>query len=246
MVLRAWIGLLICLAGPLWADDKQVVLHAPAALVETGLMKHILPRFTLKTQIRVRLAETPDAADLRLGAEGRALFQGGGQVWHLEIVRRDHKGTTRFADWLTSEVGQRTIASYAPDGAPLFGPPEAQAEEVVAVTIDGDATLGHEVSRAKCTRCHAVDDATRGWGIGSTPSFAVLRALPDWEERFTAFFALAPHPAFTQIEDLTPPFPIDRPSPIAPIELSLDEVEALLAYVAAMAPANLGKPLEHQ
>jgi hypothetical protein len=116
----------------------------------------------------------------------------------------------------------------------------------VVLAMEGDAELGHAVSRAKCTRCHAVDEATRGWGIGSTPSFGILRALPDWEERFTAFYALKPHAAFTQITDLTEPFPVSRPSPIAPIALTLDEFDALIAYVAAMQAADLGAPLKHQ
>ena len=34
------------------------------------------------------------------------------------------------------------------------------------------------------------------------------------EDRFDAFYTLAPHPAFTQIDGVTDPFPIDRPSPI--------------------------------
>ena len=246
MVLRALIGFLLCLAAPVWANDKQVLLHAPTALVETGLMKHILPRFSLKTQVRVSLSDDPNAADLRFGEAGTALFQGQGTTWRVEVMRPDHAGTKRFVDWLKSDIGQRTIAAYAPDGEALFGPPAAEARKVVEIAVDGDAEQGHKVSRSKCTRCHAVDDATKGWGIGSTPSFAVLRALPDWEERFTAFYALNPHPSFTQVIEVTEPFPIDRPSPIAPIELTLEELEALMAYVTAMAPANLGKPLEHQ
>jgi hypothetical protein len=82
--------------------------------------------------------------------------------------------------------------------------------------------------------------------IGSTPSFAVLRALPDWGARFQGFFALNPHPAFTQVADVTDPFPIDRPPPIIPVEITLDDLEAILAFVAAMEPADLGAPLLHQ
>ncbi len=228
------------------ADDRPVRLAAPQALVETGLLKHALPRFTLKTQVRVELVAVDSGADMVLGDAGRALFQGPNQLWRLDVLTPDHPGTKRLADWLLSEVGQRTIASYAPDGAPLFGPPGAVEEVVVEVTADENAELGHEVSLNKCTRCHAVDAATSGWGIGSTPSFGVLRALPDWEERFAAFYVLNPHPAFTQIEDVTPPFPIDRPSPIAPMELTLEELQAVLAYVAAMPAADLGQPLAHQ
>lgn len=83
-------------------------------------------------------------------------------------------------------------------------------------------------------------------GIGSAPSFAVMRSFADWDSRFSAFFALKPHPAFTQVEGVTDPFPPELPPAIAPIELTLEELEAIVAYVAALPPADLGKPLEHQ
>lgn len=228
------------------ADDRLVRLYAPEALVETGLLKFILPRFSLKTQVRVELVAAPSQADMVLGDTGRALFHGAGQTWHMDLRRPDHKGTKRLADWLTSEVGERTVTGYAPDGDALFGPPKQVVQEVAVVEMDGDAELGLEVSRSKCIRCHRVDDENRMSGIGSTPSFAVLRTLPDWQERFSAFYALNPHPSFTVVEDVTPPFPEDRPPPIHPVTMTLDEVEAVLAYVAAMEAADLGAPLIHQ
>ena len=245
-MLRALMVILMCLPGALWADDRLVRLHAPDALVESGLLKHILPRFSLKTQVRVEQVATPADADIAFGDRGRPVFTGLGLTWRMDVLSHDHAGTERFSGWLLSDVGQRTVASYAPDGSAPFGPPVAEEQVAVELTFDGDAEAGHRVSREKCTLCHAVDDATRGWGIGSTPSFSVLRALPDWEARFTAFYVLNPHPAFTQITDVTQPFPINRPSPIVPIEMNLDELEALLAYVAGMTAADLGKPLEHQ
>ncbi len=246
MMWRVLMIVLLSLPVSVRADDKLVRLHAPDALIESGLLKHILPRFSLKTQVRIEQVATPDSADLALGSDGRAIFAGLGQTWHMEIRSGDHPGTERLADWLLSDIGQRTITSFAPRGEAPFGPSGAVQQETVEISIDGDAEAGHRVSVEKCTRCHAVDAATTGWGIGSTPSFSVLRALPDWEARFAAFYVLNPHPAFTQITDLTPPFPINRPSPISPIELDLDELEALMAYVAAMTAADLGKPLEHQ
>lgn len=246
MIRRALIIILLCLPEIIWADDRLVRLHAPQALDDSGVLKFILPRFTLKTQVRIERVEDPDSADLTLGDTGRAIFSGLGQTWQMDVRSPDHEGTARLADWLLSDIGQRTVASFAPDGEALFGPPGAVVQETVEVSIDGDAEIGHRVSREKCTRCHAVDAATKGWGIGSTPSFSVLRALPDWEERFSTFYVLNPHPAFTQITDLTAPFPINRPSPIAPIELDFDELEALMAYVAAMDAADLGRPLQHQ
>lgn len=246
MIWRALMIVFLCLPGIVLAEDRLVRLYAPAALIDSGVLKHILPRFSLKTQVRIDQVDTPDVADLALGEAGRPIFAGLGQTWSMDIRSPEHLGTKRLADWLLSDIGQRTVASYAPDGDAPFGPPEAVERETVEVSLDGDAEAGHRVSREKCTRCHAVDAETKGWGIGSTPSFSVLRALPDWEDRFAAFYALNPHPAFTQITDLTPPFPINRPSPIAPIELNFDELDALMAYVANMAAADLGQPLEHQ
>ena len=227
------------------AQDRLVQLYAPPALVETGLLRHILPRFSLKTQVKVALLDDADGADMVLGEEGQALFQGAGQTWHMAVDRPDHPETKRLADWLTSQVGQRTIVSFAPEGTPLFGAPKETAPQVASLDLAVDPALGQAVSRRECGRCHVVDVAGRG-GIGSTPSFAVLRSLPDWEERFAGFYVLNPHPAFTLIDGVTPGFPVDRPSPIVPVTLTLDEVDAVLAFVATMAAADLGAPLKHQ
>lgn len=227
------------------ANDRLVKLYAPDGLVDTGVLKFALPRFSLKTQVRVELVGDPAQADMVLGDTGQALFQGAGQTWHMHVQREGHSGTQRFSTWLTSDVGKRTILGFAPDGDPVFSAPTEVVQEVVAVDTGGDAVLGREVSRAKCQRCHRVDE-NRMTGIGSTPSFAVLRSLSDWEERFSAFYALNPHPSFTIVKDITPPFPADRPSPIVPVVMTLDEVEAVLAYVAVMNAAELGAPLIHQ
>jgi mono/diheme cytochrome c family protein len=247
MVYRLFFALCLWLA-PLAAsaEDRLVRLAAPPALVESGLFGHILPRFSLKTQIRVELVAHDAAADMALGDTGRPVFEGAEAIWHMQVRAPDHPGTKRFAGWLTSEIGQRTVAAYAPHGVALFGPPTVAQQQEVARVATAESLFGHQVSLAKCTRCHAVDEATKGGGIGSTPSFAVLRALPDWEGRFAAFYALRPHAAFTIITDVTPPFPDNLPSPIAPIELSPEEVEAVLAYVTVLQAADLGAPIAHQ
>ncbi len=238
--------MMACLPMLAAANDKQVALHAPEALVQSGLLKHILPRFSLKTQVRVTLV-TEDQADMVFGPEkGRALFEGVGAVWHMDLRSPDHPGTQRFAKWLTSDVGRNTIQGFAPEGTALFGPPPAREAKVAAVELDGDAVLGKTVSHVKCGRCHVTSEENRMNGIGSTPSFFVLRTFDDWDLRFSGFYALKPHGAFTQIEDVTDPFPEDRPSPIAPIDLTLDELEAVIAYVRSLAAADLGKPIEHQ
>ena len=76
-------------------------------------------------------------------------------------------------------------------------------------------------------------------GLGSTPSFAVLKTLNDWEVRFRGFYMLNPHPSFTQIPDVTDPFDESRPPPIVPLEITLEDLDAILAYVATIEPAEL-------
>jgi hypothetical protein len=74
----------------------------------------------------------------------------------------------------------------------------------------------------------------------------VLRALGDWEARFQSFYALKPHPAFTQITGVTAPFATHLPPAIVPIEVTPHEIEAILAYVGGLAPADLGAPIQVQ
>ncbi len=245
--MRVWLLILVLAVLPFKAaaQDRAVALYAPPALVDTGLLDYALPRFKLKTQVRVDLVDTPEAAQVVLGATGVPLFQGGGQVWAMQVTDQT-EWTDRFADWLGGEIGLTTVLSYAPEGAPLFTAAEVAEVQDRAPVMDGDPALGLTVARVKCTRCHRVEPGGGVMGIGSTPSFSLLRGLPDWEARFAGFYALNPHPAFTQIEEVTPPFDIARPSPIVPIELTLDEVDAVLAYVAAMQAADLGAPLAHQ
>lgn len=238
--------LLLCWPLSAVADDKLVRLHAPDQLIATGLMRHILPRFSLKTQVRVELVTTVGAAQVVLGQGGQALFQDATTVWYMTNAAPDHPGAARFASWLTGGIGTRTILSFAPDGTPLFTGVEPVARVVEVVSVDGDAEQGRIVSVSKCGRCHAADEAGRMNDIGSTPSFFLLRSLPDWQDRFSAFYALNPHPAFTQVKDVTPPFAIDLPPAIVPLEMTLDELEAILAYVANLKAAELGAPLKHQ
>ncbi|MBO9463740.1 hypothetical protein J7443_00735 [Tropicibacter sp. R15_0] len=245
--MRMVLLILIVLTLPLGAaaQDRLTRLYAPEALIETGLLRHILPRFSLKTQVKVEIVTDGTAADILLGADGRALFQDSNRTWHLKQLSKGHKPSERLAKWLRSDVGIRTITGYAPNGKALFQPPAESAEDPQEVALDGDVNLGLQTAKAKCGRCHAVDPSTRMTSIGSTPSFFILRTLGDWQERFANFYDLNPHPAFTQVADLTDPFPEDRPSPIVPVEMTLDEVAAILAYVSGLDGADLGKPLEH-
>ena len=227
--------------APVAAQDA-VAVEAPETIIDTGLMKHLMPRFSLKTGVRLNLVDQDGA--VVIGSDGTPVMEGLGAVW--SVTHDGSPRAQRFADWLSSEVGQRTIASFAPDGAALFGPPPEVTETAKALTFEGDPTLGLELSVLHCKRCHAVAPGEVYSTIASTPSFFVLRTLKDWPDRFAAFFALAPHPAFTQVADVTAPFPADRPPTISPIEMTLEDVEAVLAYVAGLDAADLGGALVHQ
>ncbi|WP_108813453.1 hypothetical protein [Loktanella sp. Alg231-35] len=237
--------LLVCLAfagSSAMAQDKSFTLQSPSALTDTGLLNHILPRFSLKTGIRITLSE--DEGIAAFGPDGDPVFRQGDTIWHFRNSENDN--TQAFYDWLTSDVGKRTVEGFTPDeGVPFSADVSVQVAAVV-VALTGDAVLGEDVSLSRCGRCHVVNDSNRMNAIGSTPSFALMRSFSDWEGRFQTFYLLRPHAAFTQVKDVTDPFPDNLPSPIAPIEVTLDEIDAIVAYVGTIAPADLGGPIQSQ
>ncbi len=232
----------ILMAGPVTAQDKAFSLTAPAALVDTGFLKHLLPRFSLKTSVRITLVD--DGGEAVFGDTGVAVFQGGEQLWHLD--GSDDPDIAAFEKWLLSDVGKRTIDAFAPGGVALFNSDVTEVAVVRQVELTGNAALGEKTSLTQCGRCHVVNASNRMNAIGSSPSFALMRTFPDWQERFETFFMLKPHPAFTQVTDITDPFPENLPSPIAPIEVTWEEIEAITAYVGSIAPADLGAPIQSQ
>lgn len=232
------------LALPAKADEKTMTLSVPEALSDSGLWKYILPRFSLKTGVRVSLGDDGDLTLSQRGS-GAAILQQGQMIYKIDTPRT--KAAERFADWLQSDVGRRTIDGYTPaDGETAITAASLNTETAQTTVFTGDAAMGETLSLSQCGRCHVVSDKNRMNGLGSTPSFALLRTFPDWEERFTAFYVLRPHGAFTQIEDVTEPFDATLPSPIAPVEITLDDLDAILAFVSLIPPANLGAPIQHQ
>ena len=223
-------------------------LAAPAELIETGFLKYVLPRFSLKTGVPIELVAAPAQAEAELAAagDGQPVFTGPRHRWRLRLHAGTHEGARDFADWLTSEIGQRTITGFKREGVAVFSLPEQAEAEVAEVSFQGDAAAGAQLSALHCGRCHAITPGGAMNDIGSTPSFAVLRALRDWDARFESFYVRNPHPAFTQIAEVTLPFPVNRPSPIIPVEMTIEELEAILAFVSGMKPADLGAPIQHQ
>ncbi len=229
------------------AQDGPLTLAAPESLRSNGFLKYVLPRFSLKTGIRVEIIDHGDSAGMRLdpAKPGRPVFQDGSTVWHLNTVDGG-EGAEAFADWLTSEVGHRAIEGFQLNGKKVYTAVSASVAEETDAAFNGDTFLGKEMALLHCGRCHEVTEENRMNTIGSTPSFGLLRTFPDWDVRFAAFFTRPPHGAFTQIEDVTEPFHITRPSPIVPVEMTLDELDAILAFVTSIPPADLGAPLTVQ
>jgi len=247
--------LCLCLAAnAAFAAPREVRLFAPKALVETGLFAYVLPRFKLKTQIRVVLVDTQQKAevviDLYPAGQTLALLRMGDQVfaaWPVGGAVREaaqKSPAARLLDWLYSDIGQRTLTAYRSDGQQLVFAVE-RVEKAPEITLpEGDLALGRALAYRNCGRCHVVGEDNRMQGIESTPSFPLLRSLPDWQARFTTYYTRIPHPAFTQIEGLTKPFDAMLPPPIVPLELDVDQFNAILAFVAHIKPADLGAPLE--
>ena len=97
---------------------------------------------------------------------------------------------------------------------------------------------GREVVRQHCTRCHVVPDMNPYGGIGSTPSFAALKWLPDWEQRFEVFYTLPPHPALVSIQGVSEERSLSLPVFVAEIELQIDDVDAILSFVRTVETPN--------
>jgi len=231
---------LILCALPLaaMAEDKRFRLDVDPALVEAGLMQHLLPRFSLKTGVSIEIVDS--GADLILRDGGLSAVAQGETVWGLsEATDPD---AVRFSEWLLSETGARTLESFGSG----FGAPVVQLAAKAEVAITGDLVLGETAALSHCGRCHVVNESNRMNAIGSTPSFGLMRNFPDWDLRFSTFWELKPHAAFTQIEGVTKAFDPERPSPIAPVVMTTDEVDAILAYVSSLEPSDLGAPIQSQ
>ena len=241
-MLREIVLVVALVATPALSQDKEFTLYAPESLINTGFLKYILPRFSLKTSIRIKVISA--GADAVFGDVGSPVFRQGDTIWRLD--KTDSPDTDAFGVWLQSATGKRTIEAFELNGNQLFDADFALKPEARVISIVGDAAQGEGISLRKCGRCHVINETNRMKAIGSTPSFGLLRTFSDWQRRFETFFMLNPHPAFTQVVDVTEPFAANLPPPIVPIEVTLEEIEAIVAYVYGVTPASLGPPMQSQ
>ena len=119
---------------------------------------------------------------------------------------------------------------------------------VSAVQAEQSALLkqGEKLVRQHCTRCHVVGDLNKYGGIGSTPSFGAIKSLPDWQDRFAAFWSLLPHPSVVQVEGISPERPKDLLATTKQTFLTPDEVDAILTYVDTVPVKDLGGTVRYQ
>jgi len=240
----------VTLSQNVQAQQTNPTLAADPMLIDSGFLKFLLPRFSLKTSVRINLrplgeTQNPDMVLRRnrpADGTGKPALRMGELVFYISGVNPG-PNAQRFVDWLLSDIGQRTIAQFTPEsGAGYVG---AANEQVAApvVVLSGNAANGEKLSFDKCGRCHVIGPRNRLKGIGSTPSFALLRSLDDWLLRFNEFYVRIPHPSFSQVTGVTPPFDPGRPPPISPLRLSMQDLDDIIAYTNTIEPADLGAPL---
>lgn len=226
------------------AQDDPLKLAVPDALDASGFAQFVVPRFSLKTSIRIERVAADEPAQMRFGSEGEVVFVGLDERW--SFAHNGDPRATRFLDWLKSDVGKRTIESFEGARGETFSAELTVAAAEEETVYEGDVVAGEKLSLTMCGRCHVINEKNRMNGMGSTPSFAVLRGLPEWDTRFATFHLLNPHPSFTQIKDVTDPFDPMLPPPIVPLDMTLDDLEAILAYVSGIEAADLGAPIQFQ
>ena len=105
---------------------------------------------------------------------------------------------------------------------------------MAAAPASADVNRGREVAAAHCTRCHVVGDINPYGGIESTPSFIGMKYLADWERRFEEFYILPPHPALVRISEVSAERSEERPAFVHEIVLTLEDVDAILAFVRTL------------
>ena len=247
-LIGAFFGFFFIVTASETNDNNQISLEFPEELLMIEFEKYILPRFKFKTQIKLSVSTGNKLYDAKLGilSTGVEVFSDlNGFVYRLETKTTDPEKLSKlekFAKWLTSDSGIRTIEDFSIQGVQVFTAVEYSEEQEESEIFDGDIASGLGLSQTHCKRCHVVDDNAFA-GIDSTPSFHAMRSFDNWQERFTAFWTVSPHLNVISISEVYQAGSKTVPITIAPIELSLDEVDDILAYVASIVPKDLGKPI---
>ena len=229
-------------------SSEEIHFHFPEELLMIEFDKHILPRFKFKTQITINAVSSFENSDASIGVKtnGTSIFSDLNDViYKIKLSTTDEsklKKIYRFIDWLKSSSGISAIEGFELNGAQIFKSLKLEKKEIQEFVFEGDDDNGLLISKKHCKRCHVVDDNAFA-GIDSSPSFHAMRSFEDWEERFRAFWTVSPHLNVISIKDVYDAGKKFSPVVIAPIELTLDEVDDILSYVSKIKPKDLGKPI---
>ncbi len=188
-----------------------------------------------------------DAAEIALipgGTDGARVFANAQGTEYRVVLQSDDPGAAKFLDWLRSGPGRAAVESFPRDAPPAYTTTLAVVAVAEAVKIDGDAVLGSGLALRHCGRCHVVDQRNRMGGIGSTPSFAAMRGRPHWVDLFRKYWSENPHPSFTEVIGVTEPFSDTNLTHIAPVRITLEQIDAITAFVETLEPLDLGRPIQ--
>jgi len=106
---------------------------------------------------------------------------------------------------------------------------QAQAPLLAQTLIE----QGRKVSQEQCSRCHVIGNFNPTGGISSTPSFQIMvNALPDWEERFSTFYARRPHPAAVEIRG-KPPL-TQAMAAMVRVVIDIEDVDAITEFARTL------------
>lgn len=104
---------------------------------------------------------------------------------------------------------------------------------------DGDIDKGRELAVTHCARCHVIGEFNKFGGIGSTPSFRLIRGLEDGMERFQTFYERRPHPVFVRVPDV--PKWSDADPYVTEFTVTLEAIDDLLAYAETIEKLDLSR-----
>ena len=217
-------------------------------VIPSELVQYVIPRFSLKT--RIWFDQVESAGDIQLvtkrpetGAEVLKLVSGETVFVTAVDGAVESSDYRTFVDWLVSEPGRATIADFELDGQQIAIPTAADEAAPIEMVIVGNLDHGRELSRDHCRRCHKVDRADKYAGIDNAPSFHAMRSFDDWHIRFSTFYAVSPHKALISVEG-SGIEKIRELITIAPIDLQMDDVNDIVAFVHSLKPLDLGKPIQ--
>ena len=228
--------------------NNNIIMKLPAELVNLGFDKFLFSRFKFRSQISIRSSTLEDIIDAELGVidSGIEVFSDlNGVAYRLRVVTDDavlKEKLNKFETWLLRGPGADVIEDFSFDGVPLFVKMPEVVQEIEEIQLSGNVRKGKELARVHCKRCHVVDDNAYS-GIGSTPSFHAMKSRASWFERFSAFWTVNPHVSIISVEDLFEAGSDNSPVPIVPVNLRLEDIDDILAYVNSIEAKDLGSPI---